>query len=326
MKRWVSGSIVSLVLLAVASVAVRAQESAPPPDQSVRRDGPSSSAAAGSPDDPIRQVVAGYTNAVNQRNVASVVAFFTDDAVLIDVDGYVTGGTSNIQEQFTRGFESPSNFTLETSVDSVRFLTPEVAQVAGESKLTAPNESSIVNRYTALFVKLDGAWRIAEIRDLPGAVEDIEPYERLKELEWMIGDWVDESEGATVTSSIRWGENKAYLVRESTAQVEDEKISSSTMILAWDPRTAQIRSWLFSSEGGLGEAVWTRSSDSQWVVKATGTHRDGSPTSATQIVDVLSKDAVRTSSLDRIIGGEIAPDIEEVLMVRRPPEPGAAAR
>jgi hypothetical protein len=71
----------------------------------------------------------------------------------------------------------------------------------------------------------------------------------------------------------------------------------------------------------MGEAVWTRSSENQWVVKAEGTLRDGSPTSATQIVDMISNDAVKTSSLDRIIGGEIAPDIEEVVMVRRPPDP-----
>ncbi len=137
----------------------------------------------------------------------------------------------------------------------------------------------------------------------------------------MIGDWVDENADATVNSKVRWGENRSYILRASTAQVGDEKASSSLMILAWDPRTSQLRSWLFSSEGGLGEAVWTRSADNQWVIKAAGTLRDGSATSATQIVTLLNKDAVKTSSLDRIIGGEVAPDIEEVLMVRKPPAP-----
>jgi hypothetical protein len=41
-------------------------------------------------------------------------------------------------------------------------------------------------------------------------------------------------------------------------------------------------------------------------------------------VDVVSKDAVKTKSLDRIIGGQVAPDIEEVLMVRKPPEPSTS--
>jgi hypothetical protein len=60
------------------------------------------------------------------------------------------------------------------------------------------------------------------------------------------------------------------------------------------------------------------------VIKATGVLRDGSPTSATQIIDVVGKDAVKTKSLDRIIGGQIAPDIDEVLMVRKPPEPSTS--
>ena len=95
-------------------------------------------------------------------------------------------------------------------------------------------------------------------------------------------------------------------------------------IIGWDPRTAQIKSWLFDSAGGLGEAVWTRSSDNQWVIKASGVLRDGSATSATQIVTLVSKDRVSTSSLDRIIGGEIAPDIEEIVTVRK--APGAASK
>lgn len=272
----------------------------------------------------VQQAVAGYAKAVNDRNVAGVVAFFTDDAALFDVDGNVTRGKAAIGEQFASGFSQPSAYRLESTADSIRFLTRDVAQIEGTSKLSAPNEPSIINRFTALVVRKDNSWRVAEVRDLPPQAEDIPPYDRLKELEWMVGDWVDESGDATINSSIRWGDNKAFLVRNSSSQVGKEKSSSSLMILAWDPRTKQLRSWLFNSEGGLGEAVWTRSSDDQWVIKASGTLRDGSPTSATQIMTLNGKDSVTTSSLDRIIGGEVAPDIEEIVTVRKPPAPGGA--
>jgi uncharacterized protein (TIGR02246 family) len=316
-----TSACVILVLLASGRLTAQAADNSATPAQGGRVD---SSAATSSADNGPKDRLASYTDAVNRRNVAAVVDFFTNDAVLIDVDGNATRGSSLIGEQFSRGFAEPTKYTLESAAESIRFLTPDVAQVEGTSKHTAPNESSIVNRFSALFVRKDNVWRIAEIRDLPAATEDVAPYERLKELEWMVGDWVDESANATVNSSIRWGENKAYLVRNTDAQVGKEKASSSLIILAWDPRTAQIRSWLFSSEGGLGEAVWTRSSDNQWVIKATGVLRDGSPTSATQIIDVVGKDAVKTKSLDRVIGGQIAPDIDEVLMVRKPPEPSTS--
>ena len=61
------------------------------------------------------------------------------------------------------------------------------------------------------------------------------------------------------------------------------------------------------------------------MVKATGVLRDGRPTSATQIQKMVNKDTVKVSSIDRIIGGVVAPDITDVIMVRKPPQPAAAA-
>ena len=105
---------------------------------------------------------------------------------------------------------------------------------------------------------------------------------------------------------------------------EKEKAKSSLMIVAWDPKGGQIRSWLFDSDGGRGEGVWTRASDNEWIIRAEGVSPDGSPSSATQILTMVGKDAVKTSSVDRIIGGQVARDIDEVLMVRQPPAAGGA--
>ncbi len=315
MKTW--AYLGTFVLLTVAAADARAQK----PAAGARS--PATAANAGN-EDAVKQRLAGYAQAFNARNVAGIVDFFVDDAALVDLDGNVTRGKATINEQFARGFAEPSKYTLKTTAETVRFIAPDVAQVEGTSKLEADGEASIVTRFITLVVKKGDAWRIAEIRDLPGPAEDVEPYERLKELEWMVGDWVDESANATINSSIRWSDNRAFLIRDAHVQIGKEKSSHSMTIIGWDPRTAQIKSWLFDSAGGLGEAVWTRSSDNQWVIKASGVLRDGSATSATQIVTLVSKDRVSTSSLDRIIGGEIAPDIEEIVTVRK--APGAASK
>jgi hypothetical protein len=94
------------------------------------------------------------------------------------------------------------------------------------------------------------------------------------------------------------------------------------MIIAWDPQAQQIKSWIFNADGSRGEGSWTRATDNQWVVKAHGSTADGQPTSATQVISLVNKDAVKTSSTDRIIGGEIARDIEDIIMVRKPLAPG----
>ena len=140
----------------------------------------------------------------------------------------------------------------------------------------------------------------------------------------MVGDWVDESEGSRVVVNIRWADKQSYLIRTYHVELRGQKASSGTMFIGWDPLTEQIKSWVFDSEGGHGEGFWTRTGANEWIVKASGVLRDGRPTSATHIHTIVNKDAVKTSSIDRIIGGQIAPDILDIVMVRQPPQPAAA--
>lgn len=300
-----------LGLVPLAGV-VAAQQAAPP-------------AAPAAAEAAVRDRVAGYAKAYNGRNAAALAAFFTEDATLEDESGDTARGKAAILDRFATGFAQPSKHALRTEVKSVRFITPDVAQVEGTATLSAENEASVVAQFVALFAREGNAWLIAELRDLPAPPEDVPPYERLKELEWMVGDWEDDSPDATVRSTVRWGDNRAYLVRSSTVQVGGEKASSNMMILGWDPQSGQLHSWIFDSDGGHGEATWTRASDNQWLIRAKGVESDGTARSATQWLTIVNKDAIKTSSVDRIVGDELAPDIDEVLLVRKPPAPGGAA-
>src|SRR5262249_26694237 len=178
-------------------------------------------------------------------------------------------------------------------------------------------------RFSVLVVRREGRWQIAELRDYPASSDDdgTSNYERLKDLEWMVGEWVNEGGDITVTSTVKWALNKNFLVRDYSITMADEPSMTGVMYLGWDAQARQIKSWVFDSEGGNGTACWTRSGDLQWIIKAQGCLRDGSPTSATQVLTVVNKDAVKQSSLDRIIGGEVAADISEVLMVRKATAP-----
>ena len=182
-----------------------------------------------------------------------------------------------------------------------KFLTPDVARVMGQSQLSsATGDASEFNRFSALLVRRDGKWRIAEIREYAAPPADVTPYERLQELEWMVGDWVDESDNNRVQSSVRWADNQSYLVRTYKIEIQGEKGSSGTMFIGWDPQSGQIKSWLFDSNGGHGEGLWTRTGEKEWVVKAQGVLRDGRPTSATQIhtssIKIRSRPARSTAS------------------------------
>ena len=226
---------------------------------------------------------------------------------------------------YATSFRETPGLKLESETEPVRFLTPDVARVEGRSRVFSPTgNANEFTRFTALMVQSDGKWRLAELREQPAPLQDISPYERLQELEWMVGDWVDESDENKVVVNVRWADKQSYLIRTYSVEIRGEKAHSGTMFVGWDPLTEQIKSWVFDSEGGHGEGLWTRTSDNQWIVKASGVLRDGRPTSATHIHVVLNKDSVKTSSIDRIIGGQIAPDILDIVMVRKPPQPAAA--
>ena len=273
----------------------------------------------------VADAIESFSKVYGSADAQGLSGFFTDDVVLIDPEGTETRGKASVAEMYAASFQENPGLKLETQVAEVRFITPDVARVEGQTRLSsATGDASEFTRFSSLLVRKSGKWQAAEIREFTAPAEDVTPYERLQELEWMVGHWVDDAGNNKVEADVRWADNNSYLIRTYRATVQGEKTTSGTMFIGWDPQSGQIKSWNFDSEGGHGEALWTRTSETEWVVKAQGVLRDGRPTSATQVHTILNKDSVKTNSVDRIIGGQVAPDVVDVVMVRKPPQPGTA--
>jgi uncharacterized protein (TIGR02246 family) len=315
----VSGRAPQQTAPAPAPAAAPAQATSPAPARA-----PAQATAAAAPraeEKPIRDLVDAFAKAYSKPDLKALDALFTDQANVIDSAGETTRGKPEVMRMFASSFEENPALKLEPKVEEVNFVTPDVARVEGQSRLsTATGEASEYMRFSGLAVNRDGKWLIAEIRESAALAEDVSSYDRLSELEWMVGDWVDESENVKSTSSVTWADNDSFLVRTYKIEVKGEKPTTGTMFVGWDPQTGQIKSWHFDSNGGHGEGLWTRTGENEWVVKAHGVLRDGRPTSDTQIHVVLNKHSVKTSSVDRFIGGQIAPDITDGVMVRKPPQ------
>jgi hypothetical protein len=176
----------------------------------------------------------------------------------------------------------------------------------------------VTSRYSAIHVKQAGKWLLASVRELGD--KEVSHRERLRELEWLVGDWVEETEDAVVLTSVAWSDNQNFLLRTFDVRVKGKPALSGTQRIGWDPLTKQIKSWVFDSRGGYGEGLWTRSGN-QWVIKATGVRPDGRTATATQVLTYVNKDALRWKSIDRTLGEEIVHEIDEIAMVRKPPQP-----
>ena len=98
-------------------------------------------------------------------------------------------------------------------------------------------------------------------------------------------------------------------------QVGDRPTITGSERIGWDPLAKKLHSWVFDSAGGAAEGVWTRNGD-QWIIKLTGVTHDGKPASATNVLTRAAKDRMTWQSRDRVIGGEMTPNIEEITIVR----------
>jgi uncharacterized protein (TIGR02246 family) len=260
-----------------------------------------------------------FTKAFQKGDATSIAALFAEDGEAIDAEGGAIQGRQSLEEHYAARFASGSGEKIATTVESIKFLAPGVARAAGVTSVTPPDGGSpLVGRFVSTHIKRDGVWLAASVRELPDT--DLSHYERLQELEWLIGDWVEESADAVVRTSIAWTDDKNFLLRTFDVRVQGKPALTGTQRIGWDPLTKQIKSWVFDSQGGYGDGLWMRRGR-QWVIKAYGVRRDGRTATATQVLTYVDKNRLRWKSLDRTLGSDIRDDIDEIVMVRQPPSP-----
>jgi hypothetical protein len=169
-------------------------------------------------------------------------------------------------------------------------------------------------------VKRDGNWlldRVSE-EEPPAATEPPQSaYEHLKDLEWMIGSWIDSDENATIQTDCQWTKNQNFINRSFAVVIGDQVDLAGMQMIGWDPATNQIRSWVFDSDGGFSEGKWTRKGD-RWVIQQTGTLPDGRKSSETNIIKRVDDNSFTWKSVQRAVQDDLLPDVDEVLIVRKP--------
>jgi len=312
-RRWVSpllmfaGIVIGLVAVSRATDpqdSQKAQVATPPPPGEVE----------------IRNLLKSVTDAYNQADAKGLADRFTDDAELFNQDGEIARGRDAIGQHYAEAFDQGPTYRISGAVEAVHFLSPDIASVTGRFQLEDEKAAALSSgRYSLIAVRKGDQWRLAELRDI-ATDEAAGKGGPLRELEWLVGDWVDEGEDGKVTSTVRWDEGQKFLVRKYSAQIVGEPNRSGTQWIGWDPQAKQIRSWVFDSDGDFGEGRWTRSGNA-WIIKASGITGDGLTTSSTQVIEPINKDSLKLQSTDRIVGTEQLADIEEVVMVRKPPPP-----
>src|SRR3954468_17821118 len=266
-------------------------------------------------------LVASFTKAFNGGDATAAAATYAEDALVVDEEGERTEGRTAVRDRLAASFADSPGSTIAINVEALRFLGPDTALEEGRATITPAGGVGVpeTTRFTVVYVKHDGHWLQSTVRD--EAAEDLSPHDRLKELEWLVGEWINESEDAVVHTTCKWTDNGNFLVREFTMKTAGQPVLSGTQRIGWDPVRGQFKTWIFDTEGGFGEGYWARNGD-EWVIKAEGVRQDGRHASVTNILKRLGKDRASWQSVDRTLGDLAMPGIAEFTLVRKPPEAG----
>ena len=265
----------------------------------------------------IRQAIQSYSDAFNRHDAGAVAEHWSPTGEFVLPSGSSLRGREEIAKEFTAYFAETPDVRVEVAEPSIEFLSPNVAVETGSAVVLFPDQEPVSSEYVAIHMKTPQGWKMDSVREVEAA-ESSPHNEHLQELDWMIGSWVDESESSDirVDTVCRWTKNHSFMTRSFKVFVEGRADAEGTQVIGWDPRNETIRSWGFTSEGGFGVGAWSRDGN-RWSVSTINVMPDGRKGSFTAIFEKLDDNSFEFSTVGREIEGELMPNIDPVVVVRK---------
>jgi len=267
----------------------------------------------------IKAAEAAFREAYNARDAKKLAALWSPEAVYVDpATGEEIVGRDAIQKEFEEAFADKQNVKLTADVESIEFVSPNVAVIRGVAHVTRPGEAPDDSEFTIVRVKQNGQWLIDRVSEVEKDKPPPSNYEHLKELEWMIGSWHDDDPrpNVEIQTDCQWTKNENFMTRSFAFTIGDQVKKSGMQVIGWDAANKEIRSWVFDSDGGFAESTWKRKGD-RWFIENTATLPDGGKATATNIMTKLDNDSFKWESVNREVDGQLVPNVEPVLVVRK---------
>jgi uncharacterized protein (TIGR02246 family) len=270
-----------------------------------------------------------YREALDRGDGQALAALWTADGDIVDEQGNVLEGRKTVAATSKPAADAvqPSFRINDTSL---RFLTADVALEDGTVEVVVPGLTRpLQGRFAATWVREPDGWKLAALRE--DRLDAEAATERLEDLDWMVvddragkaGAAAAEPQKPTIEMKVQWNANRTFLLRDvkiaAPGSADDSAALHVTQRIGWDPLSRQIRSWVFSSDGGHGEAVWSRDGDS-WVARTTGVLPDGTRTASLNVYTFDGRDRCSWRSLPTHVGGEHAPPLN-LQMIRKGGKP-----
>jgi uncharacterized protein (TIGR02246 family) len=270
----------------------------------------------------VRAAAAATVEAFSAGDAAGLAAQFADGGELVDEDGNVFTGRADIEALFGRFFERFPGASLELDVAEVRPLAGGLAVEEGLRRITTADGAAAQMRYAAVRSRDGDRWPIVSYREFADDPAPT-PAEMLEALDWLVGEWIDESPDGRTSIRYDWSPDGNFLVGEYTLALAGRPAGRTSQRIGWDPVAGALRSWTFDPDGGFSHGLWLPAADG-WQIRSSATMPDGSTGTATVVIKVRDDDHFVVESTNRVVGGMAEPDFSLVI-ARKPPAPAAAA-
>jgi uncharacterized protein (TIGR02246 family) len=255
-----------------------------------------------------------FTAAFNKQDAKSLAALWTEDGDYTDDSGNRFVGRPAIEKVYAGYFAAHPQARIQIVIDSLRQLSDSAAIEDGRAIVEPPPVGAPgFGKYTTVHVKVGGKWLMSTVRDTQ--VKTPSGYDKVADLEWLIGTWTAEEHGAKTKSVCRWVANKSFVQRDYTVTQSDHTTTSGVQLIGYNPEKGQIQSWNFSSDGGHASGVWSPR-ENGWSAEMRGVTGNGMPTTAVNRLTKLDDNAYVWQSVQRTAGGAPLPDADEVVLNR----------
>jgi len=248
----------------------------------------------------VRAQLAALKDCVATGDATAMVKLWTEDGRYIDDEGSEYSGRSALEKNFSSAFKENGKPQVEIVADSIRIPANNIALVDGVVKRKQGSDVVPVTRYSMVLVKQKGDWLISSATETP--IASHATFNPLQSLDWMIGDWSVERDGASVNMKAEWVPSRNFIFCRYEIKKADDPQKIETQVIGWDPRNQRPISWTFDSSGGFGQGRWSQGNN-QWQVDACGVERNGSVTTSTNVYSKIDPNGFSWQSVNRQVDG-----------------------
>ncbi|CAN5262015.1 hypothetical protein BH11PLA2_BH11PLA2_32180 [soil metagenome] len=271
--------------------------------------GTSATTSASVADTNAKAALDGYAKALNEKNHEAIAASWAEDAEHISDDGVVTKGRANIAAMLKTVLTESPKLDVKFKVTTAKAIGSEVLLVDGVAEIKNGDDTDL-SRFESLWVKTATGWQLSRVRELANvAAGGDSNYDRLKELEWLVGDWTADSAAYKVAFNVKWGKNKNFLVCEQSVTADGKELVTVHKILGWDPVYDSVRTWVFDSDGGFGGALLSREGNS-WYESSEALTRNGGESTSNHTTKFIDDNTFEWSSTERQLDEKPLPDLK----------------